>query len=238
MNDEQANQGRPIRRALLLGAGFSFDLGMPLAVEVTEVFLSLFNERSARRFGAALSKQDPYGQGRPIDPSGIRDGLDLILSYKRDGGTNYEEVLARLETLPWKGQPTKDAHHFLFSTLYDILYDILTAYQRLSYELVYPSNHQWFAPLSNLLSSEETWVFTLNHDLYLECLAIDQATPVTYGDTNRIEFPLSNREPNTKVALTYSKREDFRIDGPGWFQKTRGINLVALRRKPGCVILA
>jgi hypothetical protein len=33
-------------KALLLGAGFSYDLGMPIAKELTDVFLDLFNEKN------------------------------------------------------------------------------------------------------------------------------------------------------------------------------------------------
>jgi hypothetical protein len=38
-----------MKKGLLLGAGFSFDLGMPLAYELTEDFLSLYNDAIANR---------------------------------------------------------------------------------------------------------------------------------------------------------------------------------------------
>ncbi len=150
-----------MRRGLLLGAGFSYDLGMPLVVEVSEVFLNLFNKRNSRRLGDKLATRDPYGEGRPVDEAGIREGLDLVLSYKRDGGKNYEELLGRLERLPSRNQSTRDSHHYLFSIFYDLLYDILTTYQAISYVLAYEKNWRWFGRLDNLLSDHgETWVFT------------------------------------------------------------------------------
>ena len=38
-----------MKKSLLLGAGFSYDFGMPLAAELTAVFLGLFNKGSAKK---------------------------------------------------------------------------------------------------------------------------------------------------------------------------------------------
>lgn len=37
-----------MKNGLLLGAGFSYDLGMPLTFELTEVFLNLFTYETVR----------------------------------------------------------------------------------------------------------------------------------------------------------------------------------------------
>ena len=217
------------RKALLLGAGFSYDLGMPLASEVTEVFLGMFNAKNAKELGDALAKQQPYGKDRSIRRDAIHAGLDLLLNYKSEGGANYEEFLAQLEALPWREHPECDSHHYLFSVFYDLLCMILVAYQSHSYRLLYGRNRPWFLQLPNLLSATtETWVFSLNHDLYAECLAIDLGIPVTYGDVEEIAFPISNLLPHSEIRLSCLSRKQLCKDGIGWFVGRHGINLVRL----------
>ena len=68
-----------MNKGLLLGAGFSYDLGMPLTVEFTEVFLGIFNKDNVKSLATALAKDDPYSKGRPINKEAIFNGFDLLL---------------------------------------------------------------------------------------------------------------------------------------------------------------
>jgi hypothetical protein len=220
-----------MRNALLLGAGFSYDLGMPLTVELTELFLDPFNLRSVQGLGEQLAANDPYSKGRPINAQAIHEGLGVVLSYKGEGGKNYEQLLARLQqpgSVPGKSQSDRDSYNYVFGFLYELIFAILFEYQRVSCGALYRANRSHFGGLPNLLSEHETWVFTLNHDVYLECLAIDQKIPVTYGDDGEIVFPISNEQPESKIRLTCTRGEDLRVDAPGWFQNAKGINCVRL----------
>ncbi|MFC1771186.1 hypothetical protein ACFLZV_04790 [Candidatus Margulisiibacteriota bacterium] len=220
-----------MKKGLLLGAGFSYDLGMPLSYDLTEVFFSFFNNKNIGQFAFALAKNNPFGEGRSINKHAIVEGLDLLLRYKLNKCSNYEEYLSNLIRLGYtsgKNQSDRDSYHYLFSEFYQSIHTILSVYQKVSYQLMYRENFKWFSKLENLLSTEETWVFTLNHDIYLECLAIDLGIPVTYGDTESISFPLSNLEMSNKVDLTYSVRSKLTIDSPKYFKGRKGINLVKL----------
>jgi hypothetical protein len=215
-----------MKKGLLLGAGFSYDLGMPLTSELTEVFLGMFPKMRAERFGEILSQNDPYTKDRPINRKAIFEGIDLLLRYE---GANYEELLSNLQELgdtPGKNQSDRDSYHYLFGIFYEIIHQILTIYQIVSYQELYVKNRRWFSSLRNLLSERETWVFTLNHDLYMECLAIDMKIPITYGDRNNLIFPISNLEMNNEIRFTYSKRNELSYRGQGYFKSKFGINLV------------
>lgn len=220
-----------MQKTLILGAGFSFDLGMPLAPELTEIFLGLFEKRSAKRFAQTLSQKEPYGKDRPINQKAIFEGVQLVLDYKRNNGGNYEELLSNLEELgnaPGRQQTDRDSYHFLFAVFYGIIHEILTRYQHESYKILYETNHELFKNIHSLLSYSATWVFSLNHDLFLECLAIDFGIPITYGDTKNISFPLSNLEMNNKLNFTYSNRDELDKEHTGYFRDKKGINLVKL----------
>jgi hypothetical protein len=88
-----------MKKGLLLGAGFSYDLGMPLSYELTDVFLGIYNDTNVKRLAAAMSVQQPYGKDRPINKNAITNGWDLLLDYKRNNGKNYEAFLAGLQSL-------------------------------------------------------------------------------------------------------------------------------------------
>jgi hypothetical protein len=220
-----------MNKGLLLGAGFSYDLGMPLSVEFTEVFLGIFNKRNVKSLATALAKNDPYSNGRPINKEAIFNGLDLLLEYKKGNGSNYEEFLQIIQDKqnePGSSQSDKDSYNYLFSVFYEIVHTVLSLYQKFSYEIIYEKNIRWFSRLENLLSDKETWVFTLNHDLYMECIALDFGIPITYGDNESISFPLSNIEMDKKVNLTCSKRSNLVSSSAGFFRGKRGVNLVKL----------
>jgi hypothetical protein len=218
-------------KGILLGAGFSYDLGMPLASELTEVFLGIFVKEKAMIFAEKISKKHPYSKDRPINREAIFEGMNLLLDYKANGGKNYEEFLSKLQNLaqvPCKTQPYRDSYHYLCSIFYEIIHQILTHYQIESYLMIYHKNLKWFSNLKNILSEKETWVFTLNHDLYMECLAIDLKIPITYGDSEQILFPISNVNMGSKITFTCSDRNCLATESSGFFKNTAGINLVKI----------
>jgi hypothetical protein len=87
---EIIDSGIGMKNGLLLGAGFSYDLGMPLTVELTEVFLNVFTDDIVEQMAKAMSLQQPYSKDRPIDPKAIRQGWDSLVAYNKSGGNNYD----------------------------------------------------------------------------------------------------------------------------------------------------
>jgi hypothetical protein len=220
-----------VKKGLLLGAGFSYDFGMPLAIELTEVFLGLFTTKSTERFVDMLAQNSPYGDDRPISRPALKRGMDLLLSYKVGGGKNYEELLSNIQSAATDykhPQTDKDTFHYLFGVFYSILHKILCDYQFEAHKSLYPKNLQWFGSFGALLSDEETWVYSLNHDLFVECLAIDLNIPITFGDKYNISFPLSNLQMDNLINLTYSNRHDLKKFESDFFQGSYGINLLKL----------
>ncbi|WP_422403963.1 hypothetical protein, partial [Pseudomonas sp. GZD-209] len=121
-----------VKKGLLLGAGFSYDFGMPLAIELTEVFLGLFTTKSTEHFVDVLAQNSPYGDDRPISRPALKRGMDLLLSYKAEAGKNYEELLSNIQSAAadYKcPQAEKDTFHYLFGVFYSIIYKILCDYQ-------------------------------------------------------------------------------------------------------------
>ena len=221
----------PRKIALLLGAGFSYDLGMPLAHELTEVLLRPFTERDVKQLVSAMARGRPHGPNRPPNERALAGCLELLLDFKSTNGQNYEIMLVQLEGLAKRydvSQSDRDSAHYVLARLYELIHDILSLYQAASYELCYPPNLRWYSTLGNVLSSEETWVFSLNHDLFVECLAIDLKIPISYGDVETKEFPVSNLEMQERVQFSCIERPRYSIDSPRFIRDRPGINLVKL----------
>ncbi len=221
-----------MKKGLLLGAGFSFDLGMPLASELTNDFLGIFIRDNEKRTVAALSRGEPFGADRPINEKAIAAGINLLLQYKEKGCQNYEAVIGAIQknenlTCPASLSDT-DSYHFLFGKFYEIVHAILVMYQNASYEIIYGVNRKWFGDFDSLLGDGETWVFSLNHDLYVECLAADLGIPITYGDTGHLRLPIDNHNLNNIIEFGTSVRKELSLESSGYIHGSRGINLIKL----------
>lgn len=220
-----------MKNGLLLGAGFSYDLGMPLTVELTEVFLNLFTEATVERMAKAMSMRHPYGKDRPIDPKAVIEGWNSLLAYQKSEGKNYETFLAGIEKKAGLGSPTqpeRDSYHSLFDYFYRVIHTILDLYQEVSFAVLYGKNRDCFSALKTFLSDEETWVLSLNHDLNFEFLALDLGIPITYGDDHELEFPVSNLELYNRIQFTYTERKGWNPHHPGFLNGTPGFNLIKL----------
>jgi hypothetical protein len=220
-----------MKRGFLLGAGFTYDLGMPLVGELTDVFLAMFTEPRAKQLADMLSREKPRSDDRPINDPAIHEALRVVIDYKSRNGRNYEELLKEIELTADahdRSQSDRDSFHYVFGILYGLIHFILVEYQNESYRTLYSLNSPCFKGFKRLLSEEGDWVFSLNHDLYVECLAIDFGIPITYGDVSDIAFPVSNLRIADKIQLRYRMRADFNRPDYGWIQGSTGINLVRL----------
>lgn len=220
-----------MKTTILIGAGFSFDLGMPLSSDFTETFLSLFDEKNILKLERKLTSNQPFTDDRPINHRAIKEGLDLILEYKKNNGKNYEELLAKLQFLEndsRKTQTDRDSYYYLFCALYKIIHYIFSFYQIEAYNLLYPINGKLYSNFINILNQTESWIFSLNHDLFIELICTDLKIPITYGDTGKIEFPIDNRNLQKKINLTFSSRENLNIKNGNFFSNEYGVNLIKL----------
>jgi hypothetical protein len=216
-----------MKKVLLLGAGFSYDLGMPLVTELTDVFLGIFEEKSALNFAKKISQNNPFGNDRPINEYAITEGIKLILKYKKEGGSNYEFLISEIDNLRGRNQSDRDSYYYLSSYLYGMIHDILRYYQIESYLNFYSRNYSFYSKITNLFSDEgETWIFTLNHDLYAECLAIDLKIPISYGD-DKTKLKSLQTKNGDKINFTTQDRNHL-ITKENFIINKTGINLVKL----------
>ena len=217
-----------MKRALLIGAGFSYDLGMPLAADFSATFFNYLSPARCRQMAALMKTQQPFSKDRPTDPKAIDEAFSILEQYR---GKDYESFLSRIETEEWAyhgSQAINDSYHYVYANLYDLVYQLLYIYQASTFQTIYRKNFELYRGLENFLSDSETWVFSLNHDLVVEFLAADLSIPLTYGDTDTLSFPVHNLELGRQIAFTCTNVEDYSLAKMKFFKGSRGINLLKL----------
>jgi hypothetical protein len=159
---------------LFLGAGASYELGMPLVWELTDELRTVLIPEKLRRFNAGWRAQ---GGGHP--DSEIED----LASVGTRSDMHYENVLGYIETQFQRASDNaiRQEYHGLYGWLCDMVYHILW-YRHVRNAEYIRQNICHLRGMKHFIGrADPLWVFSLNHDLIVECLAADLGVPVNSG---------------------------------------------------------
>lgn len=166
---------------LFLGAGASVEVGMPLVVELTEELKNWLTPAKLKELNASWLTQ---GTGFP----------DLVINDFAAVLTNdemhYESLLGYLETQYRRRSPHQQQYHGIYSWLVEMVAHILRL--RHTNNVAYIENNigllEGIAKLAAV--NAPLWVFSLNHDVLIECVAAKYAVPLHSGFSDGIvTFP-------------------------------------------------
>ena len=175
---------------LLLGAGASYDVGMPLVWELDKKLKSWLTPAKLRGFNQ-LWRNAGFGY-----PDAAIDELVRLLERE---DMHYENILGHMEVLfrrPERGDTQlREAYHGLYSYLVQMIYYILMLRHTLSIESI-KQNIQYLEGIKAFADENKPlWIFSLNYDLMMECLAVHSNLPIKCGFTEEIvNLPL--RDPS------------------------------------------
>jgi hypothetical protein len=157
---------------LFLGAGASYELGMPLVWDLTGEFKGYFTPEHLRELNAGWAEQ-----GGGYDSTVIENTIQLI----QRNDLHYENILGYLQTASRR-------HNQPFAAEYDGLYKrMVESISLLLYprQLSFPYIRQALPPFEGLtqfaLQSSPIWAFSLNHDIMLQLLATHCGVPLRDG---------------------------------------------------------
>ena len=216
-------------KAILIGAGFSCDLGMPSAAELSKIFFKIFNYESIKNHLIPnIKNSKPYGNDTTLSKDAF---LDIIKIFKNNTETNYENLIKQIENIENKGGSNNYTHtiRYFISILYDAIYYFFLHFHSKSYDL-YNLMKSTYSPFINYLSNEEeTWILSLNHDLIIEFLALDYNIPIKLGASTIQNYLLDNEKNRDKIIHFYKLcRDDYDINKMDFFNSQRGINLIKM----------
>jgi hypothetical protein len=210
-------------QALFLGAGASFDCGLPLRWELTaEIRRWLTPERLAA-YNAGWESQGQHWNHAVID---------RLTELLADEDVHYEHLLKRLAqesqdaAYDFLQRDFRNAFIFLLQTVYAFLLERQA--KNASYASVVLRDYQGLKNLVHL--NRPLWVFTTNQDVTLELLALSLDIPIKSGFGGQTELAMGSSAQATR-KLRFEQLSDVDITNQtlNFFTEGEyGINLVKL----------
>ncbi len=179
--------------ALLLGAGASRELGMPLRDELNSEIVAWLKPTSLRNINSVWRAR---GFGHPDE---VIDDLARVLE---SSDFDYESLLRQWEAqyIAGAGDARGPSYYGLYAWLAQVV--SLALYRRqVSHRSVFQDGLPYFAGIVPLVrDNAPLWVFSVNHDVLVECLAAHFGIPVNCGFSSRTITLPCRRSPGTIVA--------------------------------------
>jgi hypothetical protein len=172
--------------ALLLGAGASRELGMPLRSDVNADILAWLTPASLRKLNTTWRTR---GFGHPDEV------VEDVAQFLELPDFDYETLLGHLETQYLNDAREGFAHsyHGLYAWLAQMVY--LTLFRRqVEHRDACREGLQYFAGIVPLAKTNAPlWIFSLNHDVLVESIAALFGIPVNCGFSPRtVALPCRN----------------------------------------------
>jgi hypothetical protein len=216
----------PPLTGLLLGAGASYEVGLPLVWDLTADMRREFAPDKLRRYNA---KQRARGTGYPDHV------IDSLAGVTVRDDMHYESMLGHIETQIRRNTHLRDdfqKYHGLRALFVEIIYRLLQA-RHISNVGPVVSRLRFYSGLAGLAAANAPlWIFSLNHDVVVECIAAAQALPLNCGFPSGV-VTLPRRDGSGAkigdlraeyISSVDLKALDTRYFPPG----TRGINLLKI----------
>jgi hypothetical protein len=207
---------------LFLGAGASFESGMPLVWDLSAEIRAWLTPDKLRELNLGWRAQ---GGGNP-------DGtIDTLVISLLNTAMHYENILGQLEVQFVRPSNARQAYHNLYSWLVDLAYHLLY-YRHVQNEAFIIRTLRYLEGIAGLArANDPLWIFSLNHDLIIECVAAHYGVPLDCGFSGTGALPLRDsmggRIGDLPVqTLTVKRLETLGLDFKNLTEP--GINLIKI----------
>lgn len=210
---------------LFLGAGFSYELGLPLVLEVTA---ELKRVLSPQRM-IALNKHWRTGNLGYSDRS-----IEILNTILKQQNYNYENIVGALEVniTRFENREIYQDLHGLREWLLEFIWNIFTDRQIRTFQYC-KGGIQFYKGIVKLYeTAKPLWVFSLNHDITFELIAKYFGLEVKTGfpETIEIERREASGELSGSVKFDYLSRSDIKNNNYNYYfnYENQGINLLKM----------
>lgn len=208
---------------LFLGAGASYEWGMPLTWPLTYELLAWLTPEKLRELNELW-----HAQGGALADEVLEDAMRLL----RRTDMHFEALLGYLQTQAWRPQFQKYRrdYHMLYGKLAEIVYLLL--YSRYKSVLFLTRSLRYYEGIAGLAArNTPLWIFSLNYDMLIESVAAHHSIPINCGFTGtttlirRDKFGTQIGELEADIIT----EEQFQKEGLSYLHPgTSGINLLKI----------
>ena len=208
---------------LFLGAGASYEIGMPLVKGLTEELCNWLTPEKLRSLNLSWRSQGGGYQDRILN--------DFISVLQRSD-QNYESLLGYLEVQFSRSSPNPQEYHALYSWLVDLVYHLLYWRHINNIDFVKRYSAYYEGIISFVDSNKPLWIFSLNHDIIIEYLCLKYGVSINSGFTNEIiRLPRRNNQGEIIGELkaeVLSSQHLMSSGMPFFAHGVRGVNLLKI----------
>lgn len=162
---------------LFLGAGASYEIGMPLVQGLTKEICNWLTPDKLRSLNVSWRSQ---GGGYPDRI------LDDFISVLQRSDQHYESLLGYLEVQFNRSSPHSQEYHALYSWLVDLVYHLLYWRHINNIDFIKQNSAYYDGIDSFAGANRPLWIFSLNHDVIVECLCLKHGIPLNSGFTGEV----------------------------------------------------
>lgn len=211
-------------KALFLGAGASYDFGMPLVWELTA---ELRNWLTPEKIDWLNDQWRTQGGGRS-DAT-----LELVKSLIENRSLHYEAILGAIEVAINREKDRSEYQelHGMYSWLLQMIYHMLNERQVRNTNYIEGTVKDYYGIKKLADENRPLWVFSLNHDVNLEIIAKSYGIPVKSGFTHQTSFPERSEQGDIIGRIKFERisRSEIEKNEYDFFKNDEfGINLIKL----------
>lgn len=211
-------------KALFLGAGTSYDFGMPLAWELTA---ELKNWLTPEKIDWLNSQWKAQGGGRSTK------AIELVKHLIGENSLHYEAILGAIEVAINRERNTNEYQELygLYLWMLQMIYHMLNERQVRNSKYIESVTKGYYGFKKLADENRPLWVFSLNHDINLEVIAGTYGVPLKSGFTHEISLPerAESGEVIGRLKFRRISRAEINQNKYDFFQNSEyGINLIKL----------
>ena len=206
-------------KALLLGSGASYELGLQLVWELT---WELKNWLTHEKLDQINDRWRAQGNGCSYEViSFIKDLLDV-------DSMHYENIIGAVEVEINRGhnkernQELANIRDQLLEFIYHLLYE-----RQMNSAYIEPTIKDLYGIKKLAEEARPLWIFSLNHDINLEIIAAEYEIPVKSGFNEVVAIPTRFEDDN--IEFEYLTRKNIENNDYNFFGRGEyGINLIKI----------